>query len=167
MQIDYDPAQISYQELFEIFWESHNPRTPSFSRQYAEIVFYHNDEQRQIAQQRQERAQAGQGKQLWTEIVPVSTFYMAEDYHQKYQLRRVRELEAELRAIYPDPTDLANSTVAARLNGFLGGNGTLEQLQAELDSYGLSPKAASTLLDVMARRWGEQVYEACPLPDFE
>jgi peptide-methionine (S)-S-oxide reductase len=167
VQIDYDPARISYEELLEVFWESHNPRTPSFSRQYAEIIFYHDDAQKQAALQRKERAQAKQGQQMWTEIVPASTFYLAEDYHQKYQLRRVRELEAELRAIYPDPNGLTNSTAAARINGFLGGNGTLEQLQAEIDGYGLSPQAQRTLLDVMARRWGEAVYEACPLPGFE
>jgi peptide-methionine (S)-S-oxide reductase len=79
----------------------------------------------------------------------------------------VRELEAEFRAIYPKPVDLADSTAAARINGFLGGNGTIEQLQAEIKSYGLSPQAERTLLDVMAGRWGEAVYQACPLPGFE
>jgi peptide-methionine (S)-S-oxide reductase len=163
VQIDYDPAQVTYEELLEVFWESHSPRSPSFSRQYAAIIFYHDEEQRQAALERKEREQAAGSGQVWTEIVPVSTFYLAEDYHQKYQLRRVRELEDEFRAIYPDPADLINSTAAARINGYLGGNGTLEQLQAEIDSYGLSLQARQELLDVMARRWGEAVYQACPL----
>lgn len=167
VQIDYDPAQVTYKELLEVFWESHNPRTPSFSPQYAEIISYHDEEQRQAALERKEREQAAGSGQVWTEIVPVSTFYLAEDYHQKYYLRRVRELEDEFRAIYPNPTDLTNSTAAARINGYLGGNGTLDQLQAEIDGYGLSLKAKEKLLDVMAKRWGESVYKACPLPGFE
>jgi peptide-methionine (S)-S-oxide reductase len=167
VQIDYDPAQVSYEELLDVFWESHDPTMLPFSRQYAAIVFYHNPEQQQAALQRKARAQADSGQQIWTEILPASTFYLAEEYHQKYQLRRVRELEAEFQAIYPDPLDLVNSTAAARINGYLGGNGTLEQLQAEIDSYGLSLQAKARLLDIMADRWGEAVYEACPLPGFE
>ena len=171
VQIDYDPALISYEELLEVYWQNHYPTARSFSRQYAQIIFYHDEEQRQAAEQRKARAQdqedqAGQ-RQIWTEIAPLGTFYMAEDYHQKYYLRRERELETMFRAIYPDPADLADSTAAARINGYLGGNGSLEQLQAEIDSYGLSPAGRERLLEVLSRRWGEVVYESCPLPGFE
>jgi methionine-S-sulfoxide reductase len=165
VQIDYDPAQISYEDLLEVFWKSHNPNSPSFSRQYAEIIFYHNEAQKRAALA--SKAQVASEGQVWTEILPATEFYMAEDYHQKYQLRGKQELEQEFRAIYPDPSDLAQSTAAARINGYLGGYGTLEQLEAEIDSYGLSSTGRDRLLSILSRRWGEAVYQACPLPELE
>ena len=49
IQIDYDPTQVSYQALLDVFWNSHNPTTRSWSRQYASAVFYHSDEQKKLA----------------------------------------------------------------------------------------------------------------------
>jgi methionine-S-sulfoxide reductase len=165
LQIDYDPTRVSYEELLKVFWASHNPRSPSFSRQYAQILFYHNEAQKEAALETKAREEA-KGK-VYTEIVPAGSFYLAEDYHQKYQLRGRRDLLQEFQAIYPDPADLTDSTAAARINGLLAGHGTLEQLEAEIDSYGLSPSGRETLLDILARRWGEAVYETCPLPGLE
>jgi peptide-methionine (S)-S-oxide reductase len=165
LQIDYDPTRVSYEELLEVFWTSHSPRSPSFSRQYADILFYHNEEQKQAALEFKAR-EAARGE-VYTEIVPAGQFYIAEDYHQKYQLRGKRELLQELQAIYPDPADLTASTAAARINGFLAGHGTLDQLEAEIDSYGLSPSGKEKLLDILSKRWGEAVYEACPLPGLD
>jgi peptide-methionine (S)-S-oxide reductase len=70
--------------------------------------------------------------------LPLEPFYLAEDYHQKYSLRSTPALEGEFRAIYPDLNDFVNSTAVARVNGFLGGYGSWDVLQAEIDSYGLS-----------------------------
>jgi peptide-methionine (S)-S-oxide reductase len=58
----------------------------------------------------------------------------------------------ELRAVYPDDKDFMNSTAAARLNGYLDGYGSLEVLQMELDSYGLSPEGRKKLLGLVKRR---------------
>jgi hypothetical protein len=85
-----------------------------------------------------------------TELLPAQEFYWAEDYHQKYQLRGQRDLVAELIRIYPDARDLANSTAAARLNGYLGGNGSLQQLETEIDSLGLSDTAQQRLREVVS-----------------
>jgi peptide-methionine (S)-S-oxide reductase len=82
----------------------------------------------------------------------------------------VSDLEQWYVAIYPESQSFVDSTATARLNGYLGGNGTLEQLQAEIDSYGLSLQAKEKLLDILSARWGETVRQACPLvltPDGE
>jgi methionine-S-sulfoxide reductase len=152
IQIEYDPTQISYADLLDLFWNSHTPTTRPWSRQYAYVIFYHNDDQKRQAEESLERMAAQTGEPIFTEIVPFSDFYLAEDYHQKYRLQQVPELLSEFRAIYADGTDFINSTAAARVNGYVGGHGTLASLQAELHQLGLSPEAEALLLDLVSSR---------------
>ena len=147
IQIEYDPTQISYQELLDVFWSSHNPAVRPWSRQYASIIFYHNQEQQQQAEASLDREAASRGLPIYTEIVPFDQFYLAETYHQKYRLQQVADLLNEVRAIYPQDEGFINSTAAARLNGYLGGYGTQTALQAEIEDLGLSPRAQQTLLE--------------------
>jgi peptide-methionine (S)-S-oxide reductase len=147
IQIDYDPAQISYEDLLEVFWDSHYPAARPWSQQYASIIFYHDEEQERQATASWEREAAKYESQIFTEIVPLSDFYLAEDYHQKYRLRSVPLLLDEFSAIYPDEADLVDSTAATRVNGYVGGNGTYESLQAEIDKLGLSTEAREFLLE--------------------
>jgi peptide-methionine (S)-S-oxide reductase len=149
--VDYDPAQISYAELLEVFWSSHSPATRPYSRQYASIIFYHDEEQKRLANETRDREAERSGGKIYTEIVPYTAFYVAEDYHQKYRLRGVSELMAEFEALYPDPAGLVNSTAAARVNGYVGGNGTLNQLEAEIGQLGLSEAGRETLLEIVGR----------------
>ena len=152
IQIDYDPAQVSYEELLDVFWSSHFPVQQPWSRQYMSIVFYHDEEQKRLAIETRDREAAKLGAEIFTEIVPASEFYLAEPYHQKYRLRQVRDLMGDLSRMYPNDGDFVASTAAARVNGYVGGHGTLEMLQAELDSLGLSPAASQKLLDIVAAR---------------
>jgi peptide-methionine (S)-S-oxide reductase len=150
IQIDYDPAQISYQELLDIFWNSHSPTARPWSKQYASIIFYHDEEQRRMAEASLEREADRRGKPIFTEIIPFSEFYLAEAYHQKYRLQLEPDLLQEFRAIYPDDEDFVNSTAVARVNGYVGGNGTLAALQAEIESLGLSPASQEKLLRILS-----------------
>jgi peptide-methionine (S)-S-oxide reductase len=152
VQIDYDPAQITYEELLEVYWASHSPTSRPWSRQYASVIFYHDEEQRRLAEESRDRQEAELGGPVYTEIVPYTEFYLAEGYHQKYQLRHDRALMVEFRAIYPDEADFINSTAAARVNGYVGGNGTLAELQAIVEDLGLSPEAQQKLLDRLSSR---------------
>lgn len=91
LQIVYDPAKITFDELLEVFWQVHDPTTLNRQgndegTQYRSVVFYHNAEQKQKAEKY--KAELGKSgawdKPLVTEIAPYDTFYAAEDYHQDY-----------------------------------------------------------------------------------
>ena len=93
IQVEYDPSITSYEELLMIFWSNHDPTTlnrqgPDVGEQYRSAVFYHTQEQESVAQKMKEKLQDEAmkrfGKEIVTEIKPVSTFYKAEEYHQKY-----------------------------------------------------------------------------------
>lgn len=86
--------------------------------------------------------------------MPYAGFWRAEDYHQKYYLRGVRDLTRELEAMYPDADSFVESTVAARVNGYVGGHGTLVQLEKEIGKLGLSPEGQETLREVAEPRLG-------------
>ena len=150
IQIDYDPSKITYEELLEVFWSSHDPSRPAGSRQYMSIIFYESEAQKRLAEETRDREAARLGK-VYTEIRPAGQFYLAEDYHQKYYLRNTPELMAEFEAMYPDDADFVNSTAVARVNGYVGGNGAQEQLQSEAEALGLSPEGQQWLLGQYAR----------------
>ncbi|MBC7086419.1 MAG: peptide-methionine (S)-S-oxide reductase MsrA [Methanomethylovorans sp.] len=91
VDILFDSAVVSYEQLLEVFWKIHDPTTLNrqgldIGTQYRSVIFYHNEEQRAAAIASKERMQkSGKFKQpIVTEIVPASTFYRAEDYHQQY-----------------------------------------------------------------------------------
>ena len=115
------------------------------------IVFYHNEEQRRLAIESKEREESGSGFSIVTEIIPYSEFYLAEDYHQKYYLRQESSLIQELSTIYPDISDFIESTAVTRLNGYVGGYGTPETLEKELNSLGLSEASQMRLLEIADR----------------
>ncbi len=146
IQIDYDPAQISYEELLEIFWDSHSPTSRPRSRQYMSVIFFHDEEQEQLARESKARREEKTGGRIYTEIVPLSPFYLAEDYHQKYYLQGDYELKKELRDYYPDLKAFVYSTAAARINGYVAGYGSPAALEEELATFGLSESGEKRLL---------------------
>lgn len=91
VQIKYDPSQVSYSKLLEIFWQTHDPTTlnrqgADVGTQYRSAIFYHDLEQQELAvliKSKLEQAKAFD-KPIVTEIVAASTFYPAEEYHQNY-----------------------------------------------------------------------------------
>lgn len=95
VQLSYDPAQISYDQLLDVFWRNHNPTTlnrqgPDVGTQYRSVIFFHTPEQQQIAEASKASQQASGrfSSPLVTQIVPAQAFYRAEEYHQRYLEKR-------------------------------------------------------------------------------
>ncbi len=89
VQLEFDPAVISYEKLLEIFFEAHDPTTlnrqgADEGDQYRSVIFYHNEEQKKAAARAKLAAQAHHEDPIVTEIVPLKKFWRAEDYHQDY-----------------------------------------------------------------------------------
>jgi len=161
--MDYDPAKISYGRLLEIFWASHRPTERPWSRQYMKAIFYHNEEQKRAAEESKDRVAAKIDGQVLTQILPATEFYLAEDYHQKYILRRTTQLAREYTRTYPDLKDFVNSTAVTRVNGYLGGFGAPDVFRAELDRLGLSPSGRDKLLALTQLHGaGEKTKPAAP-----
>ena len=96
LQITYNPKEVSYENLLEVFWLIHNPTTKDrqgfdYGSQYRSAIFYHTPEQEEIASKSKadlERSGRFRNKRIVTEIVRASAFYKAEEYHQKYYQKR-------------------------------------------------------------------------------
>ena len=108
-------------------------------------IFYQNPLQKEIAVASRDALEEQRSTPVKTVIVPLRSFTMAEEYHQKYNLKRYR-LAAELTRLYPDHEDLLNSTAAARLNGYVAGYGNIEQLEKEINSLGIDDENARQML---------------------
>ena len=91
VQIVYDPSKISYERLLEVFWHNIDPTVKDkqfcdVGNQYRSAIFYHNEEQRKLAEKSKKKLEESKrfAGPIYTEIVPASEFYPAEEYHQKY-----------------------------------------------------------------------------------
>jgi peptide-methionine (S)-S-oxide reductase len=144
-QVDFDPAELGYQDLLEMFWTSHDPTRPAWKTQYASLILAHDEDQRVQAVESAERLKQTVGRPVATRIDTLERFWLAEDYHQKYYLRNDRLLFNEMRAAYPDEAGLVDSTAAARINGYLYGSASCVQLENEIPELGLSERAAGHL----------------------
>jgi len=139
IEISFDPERVDYAALLELYWEGADAASTSCT-QYAPIIFWHDEQQRELAT----ASRDAQG-QPEVDIREVPTFYDAEDYHQKYRLKRTDVVYRDFERMYDDHADIVRSTAAARCNGILGGYGSWEIHGDELDSYGLSDSARMVL----------------------
>lgn len=97
VQIEYDPARVSYEDLLELFWSIHDPTTPNrqgpdIGTQYRSAIFHHDPDQEEAARASKE-AQRTSGRfrrDVVTEIEPLKNYYLAEDYHQQYEEKQAQ-----------------------------------------------------------------------------
>lgn len=95
VQVEYDPPEVSYEDLLEVFWDCHDPTTvnrqgPDIGTQYRSAIFFHDADQESAAITSKEKLQSSgrYPSPIVTEITPAEAFYPAEDYHQRYLEKR-------------------------------------------------------------------------------
>ncbi len=95
VDVEFDPSRIAYEELLEIFWACHDPTTlnrqgPDFGTQYRSVLFFYSAEQEAAARASKEKLERSgrYRREIVTEITPASTYYPADEYHQRYVEKR-------------------------------------------------------------------------------
>jgi peptide-methionine (S)-S-oxide reductase len=93
VEVEFDPEKVSYEQLLDLFWESHDPtqvnrQGPDVGHQYRSAIFYTTPQQHEAAVASKARAQSGFGRPIATEITAASEFWPAEGYHQRYLEKR-------------------------------------------------------------------------------
>lgn len=155
LQIDFLQNIISLEELLELFWRNHNSNRGAYKgRQYISLLLYHSDEQKQVIYEVKDKLEEEWGEAFGTEIAPYKEFYRAEDYHQKYYLKRYPDAVANLMELYGDEDSFVNSTLAARLNGFVKGYGSLSTIKEEIQQWEMDEEGKNRLITTIDKiRW--------------
>jgi peptide-methionine (S)-S-oxide reductase len=125
LQITYDPAIVSYRELLEVFWQTHDPTTlnrqdADVGTQYRSAIFYHSDQQKKLAEELKQKLDASGAFDgpIVTEVTPFTAFYPAEDYHQNYYNQhpgamycraKIAPKLAKLKKVFQDKLNLETS----------------------------------------------------------
>lgn len=156
IDITFDATLISYADLVHLFWENHEAAKDRFykERQYISILFYRNEEQYKVAKHIQAEIESAHGKELQTEFQAYNHFYLAEDRHQKYFLRRFKAACAQVQELFSGEEAFIRSTIAARLNGFVRERGKLPAIKQEITQWGLQPTQTDLLIKTIdTLRW--------------
>lgn len=128
-----------------------DPTEGAWSTQYRSAIFYGSPAQEAAAKKARDALEAKLGKKVTTAIEKLERFWIAEDYHQKYVLQSRREIAREVRARYPSFQAFNDSTVAARLNAWLAGNGEHEAFERDVRDCEVSKDVAEALRARMGR----------------
>ncbi|SFM22904.1 peptide-methionine (S)-S-oxide reductase [Paenibacillus sp. 1_12] len=156
LQIDFDSEKITFEELLDVFWNNHNPININDykGRQYRSLLLY-ADEQQKEAIQRVIRKRKALGKgEPETEVASYSQFYLAEDKHQKYYLKRFPNAIEKLSTLYASEEDMNNSTLAARLNGLAKGFTNMEHIKNEIREWPATPDSRELMINLISQiRW--------------
>jgi len=151
LQIDFDHRVVSYEDLLDYFFASHNPFSPPWSEQYKSAIYYANEDQKLAAEKMKSALEKENGSTIYTDILPLETFYLAEAYHQKYYLRKHTLLVQELEAKYPSLEEFLDAPCVTWTNAYVFGCGILDELLQELPSFGLSPEAEELLKEIVGK----------------
>ncbi len=118
VQVDYDPAAVSFAELVAVAVANHDPRRQPRERQYQSVLFFESEDERATVETRLDDIPVS----VETRVEPLEGFHLAETYHQKYNLRSDTTLVGAFDEAGYDDADLRESAAAARLNAVVAGN---------------------------------------------
>ncbi|QAY67260.1 peptide-methionine (S)-S-oxide reductase MsrA [Paenibacillus protaetiae] len=156
VEVDYDPAAIPLAKLLKLFWDSHNPVNINGykGRQYQSLLLYRNEAQLAEALMVLEQLSAGGKLKPETEIRLYDRFFIAEDRHQKYDVKRYPHAVELLERLYPPGQRWEHGTLAARLNGLAKGYTSLQRVIAEMEQWPADAEEKSRLIRLVKQiRW--------------
>jgi len=130
IQIEYDPAILPTEELLGAFWGFHSPTSRTRSTQYRAALFYRNKNEKEVFRVSKENVQKTEKSTVHTNILPFTTFTLAEDYHQKYYLRSRQTIFSTLKMT---DRELIESSLACYLNALVSGNCSEERMAEILE----------------------------------
>ncbi|KAG8183611.1 hypothetical protein JTE90_025162 [Oedothorax gibbosus] len=147
-EIDYDPTAITYVDLLKLYWKHQDPSV-AHKRQYRMAIFYREEEEKDVATDMKKEIETKVGRQVSTSIEPFTKFYNAEDYHQKYYLQ-THHVKV-FKSLGIKQNELRDSPVAAKLNGYVVGENTIESFEEIVGLLGLSPESAEYVRKMIAK----------------
>lgn len=155
VEIDFNPAIISYGEILELFWKGHHPNRKNYKgRQYMSLLLYHDKQQKNAIEQKKTALEKELHKEIQTEVSTYRGFTLAEERHQKYFLKRYPDAIKQLTELYPSFTAFNDATLTARLNSFVRGLGTMAGIKNEISQWPVSRQEKEILLESVRRiRW--------------
>lgn len=148
IQIDFNPDEIDFAAILNLIWTSHNPIGTKRSSQYKSAIWFADDQQLATINELVEPLVKKYERELTTEILPLETFFNAEDYHQKYVLQRHDAVMKQFKTFYQVFDDFVDSTAAARLNGFAYGCGSKTMFEQEQSDYGIPAETLAPVIRV-------------------
>lgn len=156
IEVEFDPAVLTYEEILRIFWNNHNPININGykGRQYQSMLLYRSPGQREAIQHVLEELRASGKEEPATEIHPFTIFYPAEEKHQKYYLKRHPDAVGKLLGLYSSISDMDRSTLAARLNGLAKGYTNRSGIVEEVKRWPLPERERERIIGrVKEIRW--------------
>lgn len=152
IQIEFDTKVLSFEKLLKVFWSSHDPCGGTWSTQYKSVLWTHGEAQAKTARAFVDAWQKQHKREATTQILAAPRFWIAEDYHQKYRLRGNKTLLHALFGKKPTEEQVRESTLTARVNGWISGHGTTAEIEAGVKALALSAKARDVLYKALGRR---------------
>ncbi len=156
LQVIFDPKKVSFEEIIRIFWGNHTStnRVSYKERQYMSLLFYHSEKQKSIIEKVKKELENKRNEQIETEIEPFQGFTRAENRHQKHYLKRFVKASSLLRKQFSSEKEFTDSTLIARLNGFVKEYCTLNDIKEELEKWDIREESRDELHQILKTlRW--------------
>ncbi len=148
VQVEFDPETISYEELLHHFFAWHSPHR-AMPTQYRSVILVADEEQLAVAERVLDQYQRQSGGPMATVVEWLDTFYMAEDYHQKFYLQNRRDAVERLDAFYGSRRAWFGTQLSGQLNALVGGEITKEELLANVDRLQLNAEETQLALELV------------------
>ncbi|AJD29535.1 MULTISPECIES: peptide-methionine (S)-S-oxide reductase [Clostridium] len=149
VEIYYDSSKIAFEDLLMVFEKNHNYTTRANLLQYNSAILYNNENEKELCLNWKKSREDELTKEVSTKISPIEKFYYAEFYHQKYYVQLEPVIMSNLRSKFSTGNDLISSPLCHKLNAYLAGYRSLENLNKEIKDFNLSKDSENRLLSIV------------------